>query len=108
MKTSLKARLVFLIFDFKIIKIFLEFILRSKTSVEQISALTSPLRKTAVVEHLKVVINYERNNIVSQTFLEKYQSADTPVSVLKRMNTLEAVMKIKYFLKSLFFFGVVA
>ena len=52
-----------------------------------------PFVKPAIIEHLQVILDNKRDNVVFKTFLEKDKSADTPVAVLERMNALEVMME---------------
>ena len=93
--------------DFEIIKISLELILRGKASVGQISAILCPFGQAAVIEHLEFLVDDKRNDIIAQALLEKNQSANTTVSILKRVDMFKAVMEIKDLFKRLFLLCVV-
>ena len=102
MKKPHRAVRFFLIFDLKVIKMFLEFILRRKAGVDEKTAFARPLGETAVVKHFEFLVNDKGNYVVTQTFFEENQSTDTPVTVLKRMDAFKSVMKVKNILESLF------
>ena len=71
-----------------------EAILRREAGVHKIPWQIVPFIETAVVEQRKIVLHDEGNDIVAQTLLEEDESADTPVAVLKGVNTLEFIMKV--------------
>ncbi len=77
-----------------------EFVLGCQTGIAQVSALFFPFFQTAVVEEFEIIINNKRHNSVSQAFFKQKQPADSAVSVLERMNTLEPVMKVQKVVKA--------
>ena len=79
----------------EIVQILLKSVLCGQASITQVAALVLPLLQAAVVEHLDVVLDDKRHDVVPQTFFEKEQSPDSAVAVLKRMDTLKAVVKVK-------------
>ena len=44
-----------------------------------------PLVKTFIIEHLYIVCNDKRNNVITQAFFEQDEPPDTPVPVLERL-----------------------
>ena len=67
-----------------------------------------PFLQSTIIEHLQIVLNDERNNIVFQALLKHDQSLPTmTVSILKWMNPLKLHMEVQNILKGLFFFGAV-
>ncbi len=91
----------------KIIQIRFIFILRCQASICQITFPIIPFFQPTVIEHLQIIFNDERNDIIFQTFLKHNQTSYTTVTVLERMDSLKLNMKIKDILQSLFFFSVV-
>ena len=55
----------------------------------------APLTQAAIVKQFKVISDDEWYDAVCQTLLEHQQAAYTSVTVLKRMNLLEAYMEIE-------------
>lgn len=54
----------------EIVQIFLKSILCRQTGITQIAALVLPLFQAAAVEHLDIVLNDKRRDVVPQTFFE--------------------------------------
>lgn len=57
------------------------------------------MTQTIVVKHFQFVCYDERDIVKAQAFTQHYQPANSPVSVLKRMNQFKSMMKIYYILK---------
>ena len=55
--------------------------------------LTVPFMQTTIIKHLQVILNNKRDNVAFEAFLEKDESTDTPVTILKRMDTLKIMME---------------
>ena len=72
-----------LICNSKIIQICLILILCGQTGICQITFLIVPLFQSTVVEHLQIVLDNERHDIIFQTFLKHNQSAYTAVSIMQ-------------------------
>ena len=66
-----------------------------------------PFVKPAIIEHLQVILDNKRDNVVFKTFLEKDKSANTPVAVLKRMYCFKSIMKVYDFFKRMLFFLII-
>jgi len=94
--------LLLLIRNPKIIQICFIFILCCQTGICQISFFVVPFLQSTIIEHLQIVLNDERNNIVFQALLKHDQSAHTTVSILKWMNPLKLHMEVQNILKGLF------
>ena len=99
--------LLLLIRNPKIIQICFIFILCCQTGICQISFFVVPFLQSTIIEHLQIVLNDERNNIVFQALLKHDQSAHTTVSILEWVNLLKLHMEVQNILKGLFFFGAV-
>lgn len=70
-----------LICNSKIIQIRLILILCGQTGICQITFLIVPLFQSTVVEHLQIILNDKRNDIVFQALLKHDQSAHTPITI---------------------------
>ena len=79
---------LFIIRYSEIVKVLFESVLRGQAGVAQITTVVLPLFQTAIIEQLDVILNDERYNVIPQAFLEKKQTSDSSVSVLKRVNAL--------------------
>lgn len=55
--------------------------------------LTVPFMQAMIINHLQVILNNKRDNVVFEAFLEKDEPTDTPVTILKRMDTLKIMME---------------
>ena len=55
--------------------------------------LTVPFMQATIINHLQVILNNKRDNVIFEAFLEKDESTDTPVAILKRMDTLKIMME---------------
>jgi len=54
--------------------------------------LTVPFMQATIIKHLQVILNNKRDNVAFEAFLEKDESTNTPVTILKRMDTLKIMM----------------
>lgn len=70
-----------------------EGVLTIKAGIGQISSFRFPLRKATVIKHLFGVFNNERNDTVPQAFFECYQTANSAIAVLERMNAFKVVVE---------------
>lgn len=91
----------------KIVQVLLKLILRRQACVSQITSLPFPFLQAAIVKQLRVLVDDKRNDVVSQTFLEQNQPTNSAVAVLKWVNPLKTVVKIKQIIEGLFLIGVV-
>ena len=91
----------------KIIQICFIFVLCCQTDICQITLFVVPFLQSAIIAHLRIVLNDERNNIVFQALLKHKQSAHTPITILERMDSLKLHMKVQNICKGLFLFGIV-
>ena len=73
----------YLIRNPKIIQIRFILVLRSQAGICQIAFFVVPFLQATVIEHLQIVLNDERNNIVFQALLKHNQSAHTTVAVMQ-------------------------
>ena len=55
--------------------------------------LTVPFMQATIINHLQVILNNKRDNVIFEAFLDKDESTDTPVAILKRMDTLKIMME---------------
>lgn len=101
------ADCLFVIRDSEIVQILLKPVLRRKAGITQVAALVLPLLQAPVVEHLDVVLDDKRHDVVPQAFFEKEQAPDSAVAVLERMDALKAVVKVKQIVKGFALNGVV-
>ena len=73
----------------------------SKTGIGQITVDVSPFSKDSIIVHFQFVSNDERNDVVSQTFLEHQQTTNSAIAILERMNLFETDVKIQDIFKCL-------
>ena len=83
----------FSLFNPKILHNSLESILSRKACVRKKASLRVPFLQTPVIEIFHIVLNNKRHNVILQTFLEHNKSANSSVTVLKRMNSLKLNVK---------------
>ena len=55
----------------------------------------APLSEASIIEHLQLVCDDKRNDIICQALLEHQQATNTTITVLERMDLLKADMKIE-------------
>ena len=55
----------------KIVQILLKSVLRRKACISQVASLVLPFLQATVVEHLDVVLDDKRHDVVTQAFFEK-------------------------------------
>ena len=55
----------------------------------------APFVKTSVIEHLQLVCDDERHDIISEALLKHNEPSHTSIAVLKRMYPLKTHMTIK-------------
>ena len=82
-----------LIWYFQDIKQLDESILSVQAGINKPPFLVMPLRKSTVIKGLFGILDDKWDDPVVKTFLQCDQSADSPVSVLKRVNVFEVGMK---------------
>lgn len=58
-----------------------ELILCGQAGIQQVTAFRLPLMETAVVEHLEVIRDNERHDVVPQTLFEEKKPPDPSVSI---------------------------
>ena len=90
-----------LIRNSEIIQHLLKSILCHQAGVTEIAFFVSPLMQTAVIIQLQIIADDKRHNIMPQTFLEEQQPPNSSVSILKRVDALEAIMKFQQIVKAL-------
>ena len=73
----------------------------SETGIGQITVDVSPFSKASIIVYFQFVSNDERNDVVSQTFLEHQQTTNSAIAILERMNLFETDVKIQYIFKCL-------
>ena len=71
-------------------------ILSVKAGFDKVTRLTIPFLKTSVIEHLFAVLYDKWNYADAQALFEAYKSANSTVSVLKRMYFFKITMKFYY------------
>ena len=81
--------------DFEIVKQCLVIVLCCETGICQIPVDVSPFFKSSIIVHFQFVSNDERNDVVSQTFLEHQQTTNSAIAILERMNLFETDVKIQ-------------
>ena len=81
--------------DLEIVEYSFVVVLRRQAGVRQILPNLRPALQTAIVEHLQIVGDDERHDAVCQTLLEHHEPPDTSVAVLKRVDSLEALVQIE-------------
>ena len=72
---------------------FFESVLSVKASVFQPAFFLIPIRKPAIIERLFGIFYNERNDIKPEALFQHYQSADSAVSVLERVNIFKFGVK---------------
>ena len=92
------------IFNPEIVKQSLIVILRGEASIEQITANVVPLLQATIIEVFQFIGNYERHKATGQALLEHNQTPHSAITILERMYSLKALMKINYILKRLFLY----
>ena len=70
-----------------------ECVLTVKTGVDQIAFFVLPFGKAAVVKRLFSVFDDERYDAIVQAFLQRDQTPDSAIAILKRMDALKVVVK---------------
>lgn len=61
-----------------------ECILPIQAGICKIPLLMAPFGKAAIIESFLWILNYERDDIMAQTFFKSYEAPYSPVSILKR------------------------
>ena len=79
----------------EIVQINFESVLCGQAGIHHVSAFVIPLVQSTIVEHLQVILNDKGNDAVLEAFLEENQSSDTPITVLKGMNSFKLKMEVK-------------
>lgn len=74
-------KLAYLIYNPKIIQICFIFVLCGQTGIRQIAFFIVPFFQSSIIEHLQIVLNDKRNNIIFQALLEHNQSAYTTIPI---------------------------
>lgn len=70
-------------------------VLGGKDGVSEIAIYVAPFTKAAIIEELEVVCDDEGDDVVSKAFLEHDDATHATVTILKRMNLLEADVKVE-------------
>lgn len=78
----------------ELVKDSLEVILGRETGIHQISFYPRPVAKSVVIEYFQIIGDYERYMSIAQAFPEHYKPAHTSVSILKRVDGFEPLVKI--------------
>lgn len=76
-----------------------ELILCGQAGIQQVTAFRLPRMETAVVEHLEVIRDNERHDVVPQTLFEEKKPPDPSVSILKRMDGFKGIVKFQQILQ---------
>ena len=82
-------------------------ILCCQAGIHQIAFDMWPVLQATIIKHLQVIGNDKRHMPIGQALLEHQEPPHTPVSILKRVYTLEAMMQIEDILESLVTLGIV-
>ena len=82
-------------------------ILGCEASVCQVAIHVAPFAEAAIIEELEVIGDDERDEVISEAFLEHDEATHASVAILERMNLLEADMEIKNVFERLALDGVV-
>ena len=82
-------------------------VLCCEAGIGEIAVDMAPFAKTAVVKQFQVVRDDERDDSVSQAFLEQDQTPHTAISVLERMDPLELLVKVDEVFQCFLLFGMV-
>ena len=82
------------VFYTEIVHIFSEPVLCRQAGITQITLFIFPLLQASVIKLLYIILDDKWDNIISQTFLEKYKPADSAVAVLKGMYPLKLIMEL--------------
>ena len=82
-------------------------VLGGKDGVSEIAIYVAPFAKAAIIEELEVVCDDEGDDVVSKAFLEHDEATHAAVAILKRMNLLEADMKVEDVFEGLALDGVI-
>ena len=77
----------------EIVQINFESVLCGQAGIHQVPVFVVPLVQSTIVEHLQVVLNDKRYNVVFEAFLEENQSPDATVAVLKWVDAFKLIMK---------------
>lgn len=91
----------------EIVQINFESVLCGKAGIHQVSAFVVPLVQSTIVEHLQVVLNDKRYNVVFEAFLEENQSPDATVAVLKWVDAFKLIMKSNDFSQGMRCFRII-
>lgn len=87
--------------DAEVIQHGLVAVLSGQAGIEQIASGIVPFAQSAVIVHLQLISDYERDISVRKTLLEHDQTSDTAVSILKRVDAFEALMEVYDILEGL-------
>ena len=82
------------VFYAEILHIFSEPVLCRQAGITQITLFIFPFLQTAIIKLFYIIFYDKRYNVVAQTFLEKNQSTNTSISVLKGMYPLKIIMEL--------------
>ena len=66
-----------------------------------------PFLQAAIIIQLEFLVDDERYHVIPQAFFKEKQPPDSAVAVLKRVDPLEAVMKVQQVVKRLLFDRVI-
>lgn len=69
-------------------------VLSRQTGVHEVAFEIIPLTQASVVEHLQVIRDNERDDIVAQAFLEKKQAPYSTIAILEWMDALKSDMEV--------------
>ena len=94
---------LFTAFYAETVHVFSESVLSRQTGITQITLFVFSFLQTSVIKFLYIVLDDKRDNIIPQTFLEKDKPADSAVSVLKGVYTLEIIMELQKLVKAFLF-----
>ena len=82
-------------------------VLGGKDGVSEIAIYMAPFTKATIIEKFEVVCDDKGNDVVSKAFLEHDDATHAAVAILKRMNLLEADMKVEDVFEGLALDGVI-
>ena len=70
-------------------------VLGCEAGVYEVAIDVAPFFETSIIEHLEFVCDDKGDNPVCKAFLEHQETSDSAITVLERVNLLEAYMKVE-------------
>lgn len=91
----------------EIVQINFESVLCGKAGIHQVPVFVVPLVQSTIVEHLQVILNDKRYDVVFEAFFEENQSSDATIAILKWVDAFKLIMESNDFFQGMRCFRII-